>query len=354
MLSDIKEAHVIKDTTLDSHDEGYVPHASVKGLDTEKAVAKESDLVRSYFLSDAFKQRAAKSLGYDNVEDMTPEHRKTYDDIVKRGKELSVNFRIGFVEKDLRDTVNTFTTTVNGVTSVAINPEDKGLGISILTHELAHHLYNPDNINPGVHSEERKYGGNEQKYGKEKSPLNTINESDIRERRARMVYKGLFQNMSEFASQKDDKALEKYLREYANGEQLRLHDSAGFERAADVHGVRMLMMQEGIWNPFTGDPVTEKQVKEFRKQHPDSRIFEYWNNKEATYYLNNIACNEEQGNTKEASEKNLLAKTEKQEAVRSGHLPSVDVNALLSMNYENEIQSMSNRQQEQRSAGLHI
>lgn len=73
---------------------------------------------------------------------------------------------------------------------------------------------------------------------------------------------------------------------------MKLHDNAGIERAADVLGVRMLMMQEGIWNPFTGEPVTTKQIKEFRKAHPDCRIFEYWNNKEAAYYLNNIAMSD--------------------------------------------------------------
>lgn len=296
-LSGLKEGHGIHVLSLPTIgnvtiDDGYVPRASVEGMDAEDAVIRESDLVRSYFLSDAFKERAMKSLGYDSLEDMTPEHRQVYDDMVNRGKELAVNFRIGFIDRDLRDSVHSCCVDDNGVTTVLLNPNDKGFGMSILAHELGHHLYNPENINPGIHSEERGYGGGEQQYGKERSPLSTINEGDVLERRARLVYEGFFQHVSEFASQDDDKALKKYVDEYVKGEDMKLHDNSGIERAADVHGVRMLMMQEGIWNPFTGEPVTTKQIKEFRKAHPDSRIFEYWNNKEAAYYLNNIAMSD--------------------------------------------------------------
>lgn len=296
-LSGLKEAHdidvfphpTIGDVKIDM---GYAPHASVEGMDGEDAVVKETDLVRSYFLSDAFKQRAMKSLGYDSLDDMTPEHQQVYNDMVNRGKELAVNFRVGFIDRDLRDTVHSCCVDDNGVTTVLLNPNDKGFGMSILAHELGHHLYNPDYINPGIHGEEREYGGGEQQYGKEGSPLSTINEGDVKERRARLVYEGFFQHVSQFASQDDDKALKKYVDEYVKGEDMKLHDNAGIERAADVHGVRMLMMQEGIWNPFTGEPVTTKQIKEFRKAHPDCRIFEYWNNKEAAYYLNNIAMSD--------------------------------------------------------------
>lgn len=273
-------------------DEGYAHRASVKNMDAENAVVRESELVRSYFLSDAFKLRAMRSLGYDSLDAMTPEHRKVYDDMVSRGKELAVNFRIGFIDRDLRDDVHSACVDDNGVTTVLINPEDKGLGMSILAHELGHHLYNEKYINPGIHSEEREYGGSERKYGTERSPLNTINETDVKERRARAVYEGFFQHLSQFAAQDDDMALKKYLDDYVKGDDIKLHDNAGMERAADVHGVRLLMMQEGIWNPFTGEPVTTKQIREFRKAHPDSRIFEYWNNKEAAYYLNNIAMSD--------------------------------------------------------------
>lgn len=293
-LSGLKEGHdidVFQHPTIGNVtiDKGYVPRASVEGMDAEDAVARETDLVRSYFLSDAFKERAMKSLGYDSLDAMPPEHRQVYDDMVNRGKELAVNFRIGFIDRDLRDTVHSCCVDDHGVTTVLLNPNDKGFGMSILAHELGHHLYNSEYINPGIHSEEREYGGGEQQYGKEGSPLSTINEGDVQERRARLVYEGFFQHVSQFASQDDDKALKKYVDEYVKGEDMKLHDNAGIERAADVHGVRMLMMQEGIWNPFTGEPVTTKQIKEFRKAHPDSRIFEYWNNKEAAYYLNNIA-----------------------------------------------------------------
>ena len=67
------------------------------------------------------------------------------------------------------------------------------------------------------------------------------------------------------------------------------HDNFGYERAADIHGARMLMLRDGIWNPFSGQPLTEKEIDAFHKKHPNSRIFEYWDKKKAVYFINNIA-----------------------------------------------------------------
>lgn len=294
-LSGIKKAHDVRTLHLPyvdvQTDEGYAYKASTKGMDEEAAATKETDLVRSYFLSDAFKNRVVKSLGYENLEDMSEDDRKVYNDIVTRGKELSVNLRVGFIDRDMRDDVHSCCLSDNGVTTVLINPNDGGLGMSILAHELAHHLYSKDNINPGKYDVEQEYGGCEKRYGKPDSPLNTINSSDVNERRARAIYQGFFEHLSEFVHL-DKKDLSDKLNDYLKEGTYKEHDNAGMERAADVHGVRLLMMQEGIWNPFTGDDVTVDQIRKFRKAHPESRIFEYWNNKEAAYYLNHIAMSD--------------------------------------------------------------
>ena len=260
---------------------GYADYASNKGLSGDAAIVKESNIISSYFLSDAFKQRAMNSLGYKCLDSMTPEHRKVYDDIVSRGEELATNLRVAFIEPGMRDSIHSFSVTEEGMTSVLINPDDKGFGMSILGHEIAHRIYLPDYINPGVLDDEKK-------YGIERSPLNTINESNIKNRQARLVYENVFKNMSELIGYD----IRKIAKDYVKSDGMRSHDNMGHERAADVHGVRMLMMQEGIWNPFTGEPVTIEQVKTFRKLHPESRIFEYWNNKESVYYLNNIAMSD--------------------------------------------------------------
>ena len=261
--------------------DGYADFASTEGMSEDAAIVHESDIVSSYFLSDAFKERAMKSLGYDNLDAMTPDHRKVYDDMVSRGEELATSLRVAFIEPSMRDSIHSCCVPENGITTVLINPEDKGLGLSILGHEIAHHLYQPDYMNPGILEDEEE-------YGTDRSPLNTINEGNVKERFARLVYENAFKYMSEYAGED----INKIAKDYVKTKDMLQHDNAGMERAADVHGVRLLMMQEGIWNPFTGEPVTVKQVKEFRKAHPNSRIFEYWSNKEATYYLNNIAMSD--------------------------------------------------------------
>ena len=262
--------------------ESNVAKASSDGLSEEDAVIKDTDILSAYFQSEAFRQRAMKSLGYDSLDGMPPEHREVYDAIVSRGKELSTNLRVALVKPSMRDSIHSYSFSKPGeCTVVVLNPNDKFFGMSIFAHELAHHLYQEGYIKPGILKDEES-------YGTDRSPYNTINKSKINVKKAMVVYEGAFKYMSEFAGL-DGK---EWARNYVSSYDMFAHDDAGDERAADIHGVRLLMLQEGIWNPFTGEPVTVKQVEEFRKAHPDSRIFEYWSDKEATYYLNNIAMSD--------------------------------------------------------------
>ena len=259
----------------------YARLASVEGIDFSEATKKETDIVRAYFQSEAFRQRVVKSFGYESLDEMPPRDRQEYDMIMDNAKELVTHLKVGLLPPELCESLGPCCYPNGEDTIVLIDPNDKeGLGLSSLAHELAHHLYTSCCVNPGIREDERK-------YGVEDSPLNTINASKITEEGIRRVYKDYDKHVSVLAAEiglNDAKKI-------ANGF-VKLHDNAGKERAADIHGVRLLMLQEGIWNPFTGEPVTVKQVEDFRKAHPDSRIFEYWSDKEAVYFLNNIAMSE--------------------------------------------------------------
>lgn len=259
----------------------FAGRASVEGLDFKEATQKETDIVRAYFQSDAFRQRVISSFGYGGLDEMPPRDRQDYERIMDNAKELVSHLKVCLLPSSLSENLGPMCYPYGEDTIVLIDPNDKeGLGLSTLAHEMAHHLYNNCCVNPGIR-------GDEMKYGVKDSPLYTINESVLSEEGIRRVYKDYDNQVSALAAKMDLEDAKKIAKAI-----LSLHDGAGKERAADVHGVRLMMLQEGIWNPFTGEPVTEKQIEEFRKAHPDSRIFEYWSNKEAAYYLNNIAMSD--------------------------------------------------------------
>ena len=147
----------------------------------------------------------------------------------------------------------------------------------------------------------------------------------------------------------------------------------------------MIMLQEGIWNPFSGEPLKKEHIEEFQKRHPDSRIFEYWNSKEATYFLNTIAQNGKMDSKQDLqqfvknfdSEKfmqqlsqfsaamfggNDVAQTGRGEQATESRQPvsrgmSVSPETLMAMsamNFEAEMEKLNEGQQEQRSYGHHI
>ena len=230
----------------------------------------------AYFRTPEFEKRTAQSLGYDAPEMITGKDREVYDNIIQRGKDAYQHLRFedsgslmgSHTEMDAYGTVT--------VRVPAGNPDDKGLGVA--SHETAHYVYNsvaPDAVNPGIyHQGEGESLEPSKHYGKEGSPYDRINESKTDPTRVSARMEELDTDYMKEGHRVDD-----YLK----------HDNMGYERAADVHGARMTMLREGIWNPFGDEPLTEKHIEEFRQRHPDSRVFDYWNNQEATQYINTIA-----------------------------------------------------------------
>ena len=288
---------------------------------------------KAYLVSDAFKERAVKSLGYDKLENMSPEHRKQYDYIVERaadsgeflrvqndvlvgGSQYSnVNLLLQSAEKALADGEIEDEDAIEFVQDVIVNtrsaypggkPDDKDgiayvvrnekldIGLDVMTHEMSHYVYNQTSINPNSNVKDR-----ETSYGKENSPLNQVNKDKVKFDllylinnykldlpRARAVIHPKTEEEKELSANVID------------------HDNIGYERAADIHGVRMQMFKEGIYNPFDGSDVTPEQVEKFMKAHPESRIFRYWDEKSSQFFLNNIAFNE---SLRETVGKNILA-----------------------------------------------
>lgn len=233
----------------------------------------------AYFRTPEFEKRTAQSLGYDTPEMITGKDREVYDNIIHRGKEAYQHLKFedsgsligSHTEMDTYGTV---------IVRVPVdNPDSKDLGVA--SHETAHYVYNsfaPDAVNPGIyHQGEGESLEPSKHYGKDGSPYDRINESNTDPTRVSARMEELDTDYMKEGHRVDD-----YLK----------HDNMGYERAADVHGARMTMLREGIWNPFGDEPLTEKHVEEFRQRHPDSRIFDYWNNQEATQNINTIAQND--------------------------------------------------------------
>ena len=276
----------------------------------------------AYMRSNAFRQRALESLGMqseNNLDalpnDMKQKLKEVYDRIIERGRDAYkyMNFQPidnpllsrydGCKEEDVLmgevPTVNIF----HGQKPVSRRSTDF---MNITAHEIAHHLYNHEatgGINPGIY-----LFNDEKEYGLEGSPYSKINEDDINPRAFLDLNEKII-STSEFAdllkqsqyTKSDIESLIKTLKHLSAAGQLdsdavydydelgALHDEMGVERAADVHGVRIQMLRDGIWNPFSGHPLTEKDIERFHHLHPNNRIFEYWDKEKSQYFLNHIA-----------------------------------------------------------------
>ena len=313
-------------------------------------------LSKAYYASDLFKERVARSLGYHSIEAvMHSEHKETYLHIVKRGQSTIPNTVVYPVDEDgaqayFDDDINT-----------SIYAEDKEfLGINDMSHEFAHHLYNAsttDGINPGINAKPTKYIQKpEESYGKEDSPLNTINAQSSRNKRVALSYASqlgrIIQDFKELGIEEKKEfsettkiASESSLKKFAI-DQIKIHDDAGVERAADVQGFRTQMFIDGIWNQFDGSEVTLEQVKAYHKKYPNARIFNYWTEEEVVYYSNHIACNDVKPphtplNVLQANANNLLASL--------GNEPSRTASPLRSESLINPFHDLSQQVYEQLS-----
>ena len=363
----------------------------------------------AYFRSDAFKDRVVASLGYDRLEDMSDrESEQDYDYITKRAEKAYENIDFEVEENpvcarmegndDGRYTLHI----PDGKTQVSKELGQMHNSANVVAHEMAHYVYNAIEIYPGAVN-----------YGKTDSPINSITENEINHEKFVDINKHVWKS-DEFQKEYDEiynnlpketaaavsnivtKAKESSKKELLKDkeflDEMEDHDNEGYERAADIHAASMLMLREGIWNPFGKEPLTIQQIKEFEHRHPNSRIFEYWNHEEATRFLNTVAQNE-QGNSPADDQKKDLqqiirdfdsqkfmsqlnqfatvmygsdnteaaqteqkrpAHADRQQASQRQPLSAEDLMVMTTMNYETEAQSQNESQQTHRSAGCHI
>ena len=323
---------------------------------------------RAYLNSEAFRMRACRSLGYESVEQMPADVRNTYERIVERAQDSNEYLKViqddwgmssfygnseqlvtkakdviesGEIDEDEAVVLNDDINDIRGLyVDGKMDPKDgisyvndneaKDVGVNVTAHEMSHYVYNKDQINPGVHENGNEYKGESVQFGKKGSPLDKIYKNRVKydlaylinyfggnAEVARMVYK---------PTNIDERMIAKSSRD---------HDNVGFERAADIHGVRMLMFKEGIYNPFDGSDVTPEQVGKFMEEYPNSRIFRYWDKKDSRFFLNNIASNDSL--QKVAGENLMAALKEKDDGQKmpDGHISASQINdpALTSANY---------------------
>ena len=338
------------------------------GIDDSQATVLTE---RAYLNSEAFRMRACRSLGYESVEQMPADVRNTYDHIVERAKDSNEYLKViqddwgmssfytnseqlvtkskdaiesGEVDEDeakvLNDGINEVKELYvdgkmdpkDGMSYVNVN-EPKDVGVNVAAHEMSHYVYNKNQVNPGVHENNNEYKGESVQFGKKGSPLDDIDKDNVKYNLAylinyfggnadvaRMIYKPT--NM-------DERMIAKGMRE---------HDNVGYERAADIHGVRMLMFKEGIYNPFDGSDVTPEQVGKFMEEYPNSRIFRFWDKKDSRFFLNNIASNDSLDSLRKNAGENLMAALKEKndgQKMSEGHISAsqIDNPALTAVNY---------------------
>ena len=349
---------------------------------------------RAYLNSEAFRMRTCRSLGYDSVEQMPRDVKEAYDGIVRRAQDSNeylkvlrdVNFggsfysdsgklidraetairngeledyEVELTEKGIRELKSLY---VDGVTDprdgvASVNPyEVKKIGVDVTAHEMAHYVYNRDMVNPGVHEKDNEYKEGTYQLGRKGSPLDEIDRQKIKYNLAYLI--NSFGGNTEMAKMVHNPQTSEE-REMAKEE--KEHDNAGFERAADIHGVRMLMFKEGIFNPFDGSDVTPEQVEKFMEAHPDSRILRYWNKGESRFFLNNIASND---SLRETVGKNILAAIDEDGrdngAVRGNSFgnglsaTSVDAQSLAATAFQQINDGNIEREQQNESKGLSV
>lgn len=243
-------------------------------------VATDYAVAVSYFHSDAFRDRLVHSMGYENEADLSGEDRKTFDSILDRARSVSSQTDVYYIN----DTLNSMYAPLKDVTrghcknTAYLGDEAVKFGQSLAAHEASHGLY---------------IGTTDMQLSKHMPVYDYLADSPSSSRKMKGTYGTILRDLVSKTltalgepTEKELKAAVKQAEKSAKA-----HDDTRPERAADVHGVRMQMLRDGLWNPFSGDDITPSQVKEYKEKHPDSRIFQYWDIKEATYYLNTIADN---------------------------------------------------------------
>lgn len=290
--------------------------------------ATDFAVTMAYLRSDAFHDRLVRSFGYEHEEDIPEDLKFKFNQILEKAHSASEKTDLYFIKQSLSNVNFPVSELDEEQNDIVFVGGENHMGMSISAHEGGHALYRED---IDVFPEYENTLLSMPSYQK-------LNESPSDDKQLRNTYGNILQELT----RKSLSALaEPTVDDVQSAESkviksIKEHDDLRYERAADVYGVRMMMLREGIWNPFTGEDVTPEQVEEYQHRHPESRIFQYWDIKEATYFLNNIAANSpnKNENMKDSPEKTTTTD--------------------LALYASNAFEELSNTVEESTSRGVHL
>lgn len=264
-------------------------------------VQAEIVLELAYLRSDAFRERAVRSFGYLNEEDMPDNVRKAFDIMIQEGR--SAGSEMKFLVGENGD----FNHGPNEVRIPSGYPELSKFDNDTMTvsHEIAHEIYWGSDLyqyKTGNRARETS-DGQSFSLGKEESPLMRLDKDKVDIGKFLNNYFDSFIKPNLEDWKKVSFADDDYERNFLSGrldllpdykEQFKEsweHDEMRSERGSEVHEARMLLLREGIWNPFSGEPLKREHLEKLQRRYSKTRIFEYWDTEKSQYFLNNIAQN---------------------------------------------------------------
>ena len=253
--------------------------------------ATDFAVTMAYLRSDAFRDRLVRSFGYEHEEEIPEDLKSEFNKILEKAHSASERTDLYYLNQshsNVHFPVSKFDEEQNDIVFVGGGND---IGLSIPAHEGGHSIYRED----------EDFETELVKSLLSMPPYQKLDDNPSDDEQLKSTYGSLLQDLARksLSALAEPTAEDLQSAEEKVISSMKAHDDLRYERAADVYGVRMMMLREGIWNPFTGEDVTSEQVEEFQRRHPDSRIFQYWDIKEATYFLNNIADNRSNQNVNE-------------------------------------------------------
>lgn len=262
--------------------------AATKARGGTEADLQES-LARAYYVSPIFEKRLLRSLGVSSVDGLDEKTKEVYDRAMQLAKEAA-SPKVSIEKTDLSPHYSEGQ--VHLPAEERIQQLQTLLSEDVISHEFHHHIYNPSEeaIDP------------EDLDIPDDAPLNCLADTDVDADKTKATYYPIYdslpselesvqQQLKELGESRDIDTLKNVTVDEIKAAALQqetIHDSYGYERAAEVQGARMQMFQDGICNPLKED-VTREQVEQYHELHPNARIFNYWDEEQATFFMNNTA-----------------------------------------------------------------
>lgn len=196
--------------------------SKLSGEDLAHALKGMSDeeVMRTYYCSEAFQDRAYRMYGYKPGDPVPEKDLAIINKTINNGIREAIAGRVKYVNNMGNGNVVGNHTFLNSVIDNTKTQNSSKQGISLVGHEMAHGIYTarPYAISPGFNT---FYTNDELRnfYGKDSAAINLL------------------------GTHGNDKN----------------HDSAGIEQAADSSGLKVELTRKGIYNMFNSAPMTEEQ-----------------------------------------------------------------------------------------------